>query len=147
MKRLHWNDQYFGDKWSGRLVPIRTYRLFRVKIIISTNFFIACEMVFNSCFSSYTWFSTRLKLYRVWQFIVVCRKLCVRTEILFWCKYAIWQLLKNILEVVNNDVHVRKWLGKPRKMHFNLQMSKLKSLLKDPLLKPAKILLYQLGNK
>ena len=28
-------------------------------------------------------------------------------------KYTIWQLLKNILDAVNNDVHIRDWLGKP----------------------------------
>ena len=46
----------------------------------------------------------RLQLETVW-------KSCGRTVTLSWCQYIIWQLLKNILQPVNDDVHVQMWLG------------------------------------
>ena len=49
----------------------------------------------------------------VWQYFVMCWKSCVKTEISLWTKYTIWQLLKNILKVVENYVHIRKWLSNP----------------------------------
>ena len=42
---------------------------------------------------------------------LICHVL--KSKISFWSKYTIWQLLKNILDVINNDVHIRKGLGKP----------------------------------
>ena len=44
--------------------------------------------------------------------ILACWKSCVRIEILFSCQYNV--LLKNILEAVNNNMHIRKWLENPR---------------------------------